>query len=359
VLLACAALIAQAGCATVGYLTQAAHGEWQVLHRRQPIARVIDRPDTSPKLRERLEVVRDARQFAISALGLPDNGSYRSYTDLHRPYVTWDVVAAPRFSVKPLRWCFPISGCVSYRGYFHERSARAFAARLAARGNDVAVDGVTAYSTLGHFADPVLSSMLRYDELDLVGTIFHELAHQLIYVPGDSEFDESFAMTVQTEGVARWLAAHGRSSELERYQHDQQLELQVDHVFTDGRRELARLYAEPLPRAVMLVRKQAMLRQIGTRVQALEQREHAHSDYDEWIAHGLNNAYLASVGTYFDCVPGFERLLRQDDGQLPRFYADVRRIAARKSAREELCQRARSGAKSTGGGAGLYKRLPA
>lgn len=338
-LLAFVVLVCLPGCATVGYLTQAAHGEWQVLHRREPITRVIDSPATSPQVKARLELVRDARQFAVTALGLPDNDSYRSYTDLHRPYVTWNVVAAPRFSVQPLRWCFPISGCVDYLGYFHEQRARAFAARLAARGDDVAVDGVTAYSTLGHFKDPVLSSMLEYDDLDLVGTIFHELAHQLIYVPGDSEFDESFAMTVQSEGVARWLDAHGHSSELHRYRHEQQLESQIDHLFADGRHRLAALYEQSLPADVMLARKRKLLGQIGQQVLALEQRTHTHSGYDDWIAAGLNNAYLASMGTYFDCVPGFEQLLSVNKGELPRFYAAARAIGADPKARDAFCRR--------------------
>jgi len=247
-------------------------------------------------------------------------------------------VAAPKFSVQPLRWCFPISGCVDYRGYFHERSARAFAARLAARGDDVRVAGVTAYSTLGHFADPVLSTMLRYDDLDLVGTIFHELAHQLYYVPGDSEFDESFAMTVEAEGLSRWLAKLGRSGELENYSAGQRLQDAVDQVFAAARNQLKRLYAMPLPAAQMLARKQAILRAAGDRVLLLEHQAHLHSGYDDWIASGLNNADLAAAGTYSDCVPGFERLLQQNHGQLPLFYAAVRRIGPDPRARRALCR---------------------
>lgn len=325
------------GCASVGYLTQAAHGEWQLLHQRQPIPRLIADPSTPPTLRARLQLVERARQFAVTDLSLPDNRSYRSYTDLRRPYVVWNVVAAPKFSVQPLRWCFPISGCVDYRGYFHERSARAFAARLAARGDDVRVGGVTAYSTLGHFADPVLSTMLRYGNLDLVGTIFHELAHQLYYVPGDSEFDESFAMTVETEGLSRWLAMLGRSGELENYSAEQRLQDAVDQVFAAARNELKRLYAMPLPAAQMLARKQAVLRAAGERVLSLEHQMHQRSGYDDWIASGLNNADLAATGTYSDCVPGFERLLRQNHDDLPLFYAAVRRIGRDPRARHALC----------------------
>ena len=342
-LLAPILLAALSGCASVGYLTQAAHGEWQVLHERQPITRVIADPHTPAAVRTRLELVQDARGFAVSALDLPDNRSYRTYSDLRRPYVSWNVVAAPRFSVRPLHWCFPIAGCVSYRGYFHERSARAFAARLAARGDDVDVEGVTAYSTLGHFADPVLSSMLRYDELDLVGTIFHELAHQLYYVPGDSEFDESFAMTVQAEGLARWLAARGRSAELQQYLDEQRVESAIDHQFAAGRTELRRLYAEPLPPVRMAARKHEILQQIGRRVLAIEHRSHLRLGYDEMVAAGLNNASLALIGTYSDCIPGFERLLHQNDDRLPLFYQAVRRIGRDPQARRALCAPAAGG----------------
>lgn len=334
-----AALAALSGCASLGYVGQAAHGEWQLLHARRPIARVIANPATTPTLRTRLQLVQDIRQFAVSDLGLPDNRSYRSYTDLRRPYVVWNVVAAPEFSVRPLRWCFPVSGCVSYRGYFKERRARAFAAKLAARGDDVQVDGVTAFSTLGHFADPVLSTMLRYGDLDLAGTIFHELAHQLIYVPGDSEFDESFAMTVEAEGLSRWLAARGRSAELAGYLREQQLDDQIDALFAAARARLSRLYAQSLTTSVKRARKQAILAQLGERIRALEAQEHLDSGYDAWIKRGLNNASVASVGTYSDCVPGFEQLLREQHGQLALFYAAVRRIGKSAAARRALCHK--------------------
>jgi predicted aminopeptidase len=332
-----ASLAALPGCASLGFVGQAAHGEWQLLHARQPIARVIANPSTTPALRTRLQLVQDIRQFAVTDLGLPDNRSYRSYTDLHRPYVVWNVVAAPEFSVRPLQWCFPISGCVTYRGYFKERRARAFAAKLAARGDDVQVDGVTAFSTLGHFADPVLSSMLRYGDLDLAGTIFHELAHQLIYVAGDSEFDESFAMTVEAEGLSRWLAARGRSGELAGYLREQQLDDRIDALFAAGRMQLAQLYGQSLPASLERARKQAILAQVGERIRALEARMHLDSGYDEWIERGLNNASLASVGTYSDCVPGFEQLLHDNQGQLLQFYAAVRRIGRDPAARRALC----------------------
>ncbi len=336
-LLAALAAALLPACATVGYLTQAAHGQWQVLHARRPIERVIADPATRPELKARLSVVEDARAFAVSDLGLPDNRSYHSYSDLKRPYVVWNVVAAPRFSVHPRRWCFPIAGCIDYRGYFHERQSRRFAATLAARGDDVLVEGVTAYSTLGHFADPVLNTMLRYDDMELVSTIFHELAHQLIYVRGDSEFNESFAMTVQTEGLARWLRARGRSADMQLYSEQRRVDQAINEAFTAGRSQLNALYTAHVPAPQMRERKREILDHTGQQVLAIEHQAGMHSEYDTWIGAGLNNAELAAVGTYFDCVPGFQRLLQQKQDDLQQFYSAVRALAADPVGRRALC----------------------
>ena len=199
---------------------------------------------------------------------------------------------------------------------------------------------MTAYSTLGHFADPVLSTMLDYDDLDLVGTIFHELAHQLIYVPGDSEFDESFAMSVQDEGVRRWLAARGRSAELDHYLQQQRIELQIVQRLTEGRRALKQLYAEPLPLDQRRARKHELMASLAQQVRAIEVQHGLHTAYDDWIGEGLNNARLASVGTYFDCVAGFESLLARHAGDLPAFYGAVRALSHKPQARRALCRAA-------------------
>jgi predicted aminopeptidase len=338
------------GCSTISYLAQAAHGQWQLMHARRPIERVIADPTTSATLKTRLALVEDIRSFAVTDLGLPDNSSYRSYSDLGRPYAVWNVVAAPSLSVRPRHWCFPITGCIDYRGYFHEREARHFAAGLAARGDDVMVEGVTAYSTLGHFADPVLNTMLRYDDLELAGVIFHELAHQLIYVRGDSEFNESFAVTVETEGLARWLRARGRAGEIQLYSEQRQIEQAINEVFAAARAQLKAMYASDLTSEQKRRHKQQILAQAGREVLAIEQRAHMHSEYDAWIRSGLNNAHLVAVGTYFDCVDGFEQLLRQQQGDMQQFYAAVRRIAGDPASRRSLCHAdaATTAAKATG-----------
>jgi predicted aminopeptidase len=335
-----AALIGAAlpGCA-IGYLTQAAQGQWRLMRARRPIQQVIADPSASEQLKGRLRVVQDARDFAVEDLGLPDNRSYRSYADLKRPYVVWNVVATPEFSVAPQRWCFPFTGCLSYRGYFRERDAHKMADALAARGNDVMVGGVTAYSTLGHFADPVLNTMLRDGDLELVSTLFHELAHQLIYVHGDTEFNESFAVSVEQEGLRRWLAARGRSLELQDYLERRHAEQLMVDAFADGRRQLAALYASapPLPIDQRRARKHGILDSTGEQVLALERQFKLRTGYDRWIEDGLNNAHLASIGTYFDCVPGFQRLLEANRGDLPEFYAAVRKLRGNAAARRALC----------------------
>ncbi len=324
------------GCG-IAYLSQATQGQWRLMRARRPIDRVLADPGTDAALKARLQLVQDARNFASSDLALPDNRSYRSYADLGRPYVVWNVVAAPEFSIEPLRWCFPFTGCLSYRGYFHERAARAFAAALATKGNDTLVAGVSAYSTLGHFADPVLNTMMRYGDLELVATIFHELAHQLIYIKGDSEFNESFAVSVEQEGLRRWLAARGRSLELQHFLDQSHAEQQIIRAFAAGRAQLDSLYHEPLSADRMRERKHELLAGMADNVRALEHQYQLGDGYGAWMKDGLNNAHLASIATYSDCVPGFQHLLQSNGGQLPAFYAAVRKLGRDPAARHALC----------------------
>ena len=325
------------GCG-VGYLLQAGRGQWQLLQARKPVDALIANPSTEASLKSRLELAQAARDFASRELALPDNRSYRSYSALGRDYVVWNVVAAPEFSVAPKRWWFPFTGSIAYRGYFREANARRYAAGLASRGYDTYVGGVSAYSTLGKFADPLLDTMLRYGDLQLIGTMFHELAHQLIYVAGDSEFNEAFAMSVERAGVARWLAAQGKGDELAGYRERMRQQAALQHILADGRVQLARLYAEPLGADAMRARKQQEMTAIVAAVRDYERQAKLRSGYDAWFEAGLNNAQLASVATYFDCVPGFERLLEAHHGNLPEYYAAVRALARGPAAgRRALC----------------------
>ena len=315
------------GCGSL-YLLQAASGQWHVMRARVPIEKLLAAPSTPAQLRARLGEVRAARAFASQELGLPDNSSYRSYADIHRPYVVWNVVATPEFSVEPKRWCFPVAGCVAYRGYFHEHQAREFALGLEARGFDVALDGVPAYSTLGKFADPVLSSMLRYGDDVLAATIFHELAHQLLYVRDDTGFNEAFATTVEDAGLERWLARQGEPQRMQRFRAEQDEEQAFVNLLERRRAQLAALYASGTAPGKMRQEKAAIFARLAEDIRALERARAVEAPlYAEWLAQGLNNARLASVATYFDCVPGFRRLLAQSGGELPRFYAAARALA--------------------------------
>jgi predicted aminopeptidase len=323
------ALVALFVCSLLGgcYLLQSAAGQLQLMSKRKPIARVIADPATSPEVRSQLEAVAQIREFATRRLGLPDNGSYRSYADVGRPYVVWNVIAAPEFSVDPKEWCYPIVGCVAYRGYFVERRARRFAEGLRRRGLDVAVDGVAAYSTLGHFDDPILNTMLGWSDVELASIIFHELTHQMIYVPNDADFNEALAVTVEEEGVRRWLQSLGRDRDLERYREYQERFAQVLALLTRTRDELRALYASGIEREAMRARKAAVYAALDSSYHGLAQQWGGHAPFDSWFQGDLNNANLASVATYYDCVPGFQRELEAVGGDLEAFYGRVRQLA--------------------------------
>ncbi|HEY0799357.1 MAG TPA: aminopeptidase, partial [Steroidobacteraceae bacterium] len=285
------------------------------------------KPSTPAALRAQLKSVTAIRDFASRELGLPDNGSYKKYADIGRPYVVWNVVAAPEFSVDPKQWCFPIAGCVAYRGYFVEARARRFAAGLHAKGFDVVVGGVAAYSTLGHFDDPILSTMVTWNDVELASIIFHELTHQLLYVRNDASFNEALATTVQEEGVRRWLQQQGRDKDLADHLLQQQRYREVIALMDKTRAGLRVLYASGLPPPLMRERKRETLEGMRESYAALKAQWGGRGPFDAWFAEDINNAHLASIATYFSCVPGFERELKAVGGSLPAFYRRVRALA--------------------------------
>jgi predicted aminopeptidase len=312
--------VSSVGC----YLVQSAEGQLQLMSKREPIARVTAKASTPPALRAKLEEVAAIRDFASHELGLPDNGSYRSYADVGRRYVVWNVVAAPEFSVDPKESCYPIVGCVAYRGYFVEDRARRFAAGLRGQGFDVTVGGVAAYSTLGHFNDPVLNTMMGWDDIELAAIIFHELTHQILYVPNDASFNEAFATTVEEEGVKRWLHAQGRDADLAKHLVEQEHYLKVVDLLTSTRDQLRTVYASGLPPAQMREKKRAAFESMRASFALLKAGWGGHAPFETWFDEDLNNAHLASIATYYTCVPGFERELRAAGGDLTAFYARVR-----------------------------------
>jgi predicted aminopeptidase len=320
------AVSALAGCGTL-YVAQAARGQMQILNAREPIDRVLANPRTDAALRKRLEEVRAARQFAWRELGLPNNKSYTSYADLRRDYVVWSVVATPEFSVEPREWCFPFVGCVAYRGYFRENSAQEFAARLREQGYDAIVGGVPAYSTLGKFNDPILNTMMSYGDDELASIMFHELAHQVIYIADDTAFNEAFAVTVEQEGLARWLKFRGREIELGKYLRRRERQAESLTIVARHRRELRQLYAAPIPVVEMRERKRAVFARLVKELRSLAQRYGTESTLAAELDGQPNNARLASLATYYECVPGFQRVLDVQQHDLPRFYEAVRALA--------------------------------
>ena len=332
---ACAPVLG--GC----YVMQAATGQAVVIYRSEPIAGVVADPATPQHTRERLLLVERAREFAVNELALPDGRSYRKYADLGRPNVVHNVVATPEFSVEPRRWCYPVTGCVSYRGYFSEDRARSYALRLAMRGDDVSVGGVPTYSTLGHLPDPVFGSMLAWRDTRLVGTIFHELAHERLYFPGDSALNEAFASVVEDEGVRRWLQQVGRAAEIAGYEASIARQKEFAALLLDARARLAKLYATDLAPGQMRIEKQREFGRLQYRYELMrDERWQGYAGYDGWFARSLNNAHLAAVATYEDCVPGLQRKLRDVGGSLPEFYARVEatRGMTPKERRAALCK---------------------
>jgi predicted aminopeptidase len=318
---------AMSGCSTLGYYWQAFDGQMELVRKARPVPDVIADPATAPELKDRLEQARQIRDFASRELRLPDNASYRRYADLKREYVVWNVFATDAFSIEARQWCFPVAGCVGYRGYFAQADAEAFAAELRRGEGDVYVAGVPAYSTLGWLSDPLLNTFIDYPRTELARLMFHELAHQVAYAPGDTVFNESFAVTVENEGVRRWLAAHGTPQERAAFESAQRRRDDFIALIAEYRARLARLYASGLAPAAMRVEKARAFEAMRADYAALKQRWGGYSGYDDWFAQPLNNAQIASVAFYTELVPAFERLLAASGGDLPRFYAQVAALA--------------------------------
>ncbi len=306
---------------------QSIDGQLQLLRAREPIVRVINNPATAPALKTRLERVTAIREFASRELALPDNQSYRSYADLKRPFVVWNVFAAAEFSIEPKQWCFLIAGCVDYRGYFEQARAEAFARELREQGLDVFVGGVPAYSTLGWFDDPVLNTFINYPEHELARLIFHELAHQVVYVKGDSEFNESFAAAVEVAGVQRWIARNGDDRMRAGFDRSQRRRAQFTGLVLRYRRELGALYHTQLAPDAMRGRKAGVFAELKRAYRQLKTEWGGFAGYDRFLD-DPNNARLASISIYNALVPQFERLIAKHRGDLPAFYAEVKALAA-------------------------------
>jgi predicted aminopeptidase len=313
-----------AGCQSMAYYAQAAQGQVQLLAKRQPIDRMLSRQDLDPLLRQRLETVQRIRAFAHEALGLPARRQYASYVELGRDYPVWSVMATPSLSLAPRTWCYWLVGCLSYRGFFREEMATRYAGELEAEGYDVYLGGVSAYSTLGWFRDPVLSSFIRLPEAELAELIFHELTHQVLFVPGDTVFNESLAVTVAEEGLRRYSERHGLDLAplaLSRQRQREFVALVLGH-----RRRLADVFASAPDAAAKQQGKEAAYAALRQDYVALREGWGGYAGYDAWLA-TVNNAKLNSVATYYDLVPSLQALLRANGNDMARFLASCRELA--------------------------------
>jgi predicted aminopeptidase len=352
---------ALSGCAStagpaspLGYYWQSVRGHVQLMQAAEPVDHWVARPDIAPALRERLQLAQRARAFAVAELGLPDNASYRRYADLKRPAAVWNVVAAPPYSLTLHTWCFPVTGCIGYRGYFTEAGAQAEAAELAAQGLEVDVYGVPAYSTLGYMnwagGDPLLSTFIAWPEGDFVRLLFHELAHQVVYAKNDTLFNESFATAVERIGSARWLATHSTPAARDASATSEARRSAFRALTRTTRARLATVYEQKEAlalddQALAAMKNEAMQTfradYAALRAQWLQPSGGGTpmattaqvAGYDRWVAKA-NNASFAAQAAYDELVPAFQALFDREGRDWPRFYDAVRQLA-----RQPLAQR--------------------
>lgn len=327
------------GCSAIDFYWQGVKGQMGLISKARPITEVLETTD-DPTLKKQLLRVQAIRAFAVRELGLPDNNSYTRYSDLGRAYVVWNVVATPELSLQPYQWCYAIVGCQAYRGYFNEDEARTEAKRLVARGDDVNLGGVAAYSTLGWFDDPVLSTFVRYRETELARLLFHELAHQIVYVKDDTAFNESFAVAVEEEGMQRWLKAQANRPDAAALAEDaartRRLKSDFRAIVRATRDKLRDLYASRLPEREKRTGKVQAFAEMREQYERAKAGWGGIAAYDRWFQTGANNAGIAGVGLYADHVPEFAALIAADHHDMPRFYEDVKALAKMpKGAREQ------------------------
>ena len=316
-------LLLLAGCTSFGYLAHTANGHLELMNKREPIDTVLQREDLDPQTRKKLVNAKNIREFASNVLELPDNNSYTQYVELNRDYVTWVVFAAPEFSLQPVSWCFWIIGCVPYRGYFEHSKAVKFAQNMSTKGMDVFISPVAAYSTLGWFSDPVLSSMLNRGEVATADIIFHELAHQQLYVKDDTDFNEAFATAVARAGVRDWLRSENKDELLQIYERSIARKHQIYGYIPRLRLRLKKIYAMNISDSKKREHKKSALNDYRTSVSAIISDWKNAQSYRAWALQDLNNAKLNAISTYQELTADFLALFEECDREYSRFYAVV------------------------------------
>ena len=314
-------------CEAIGYYSQAAHGQLSLILQRQDIDELVSTRNIPESLKQKFKDIERIKNFAKNNLGLPVGDNYSSYVNVNRDYLVWNVFAAPEFSTKPSTWCYPIAGCVSYRGYFSKDRALRYARKLENQGLDVYTGGVAAYSTLGWFDDPITSTIIDRSSNQLARLIFHELAHQVVYIPGDTAFNESFATVVENEGLQRWLSSLGQSDITAQINSGQLQRQQFVDLVTKYRDTLSKLYEGELPDTLKRQKKRELQTKLRQEFFLLSKEWGNGGGYDSWFANSLNNAQLSTVTSYNDLVPSFEKLLKQSGDDLEVFYSLVAGLA--------------------------------
>lgn len=314
------------GCTNLPYYVQAVDGQMEIMRKVQPINGIVADPNTDKTLKHALSKVILIRKFASHTLNLPDNESYMNYVDLKRPYVVWNVYATHEFSTKLKEWCFVGAGCVEYRGFFSKEKADHFAEELRNKNYDVHVGGIRAYSTLGWFDDPVLNTFIGFSEIKLARLIFHELAHQTVYVQDDTEFNESFATMVEQEGTTRWLASNGTSEQQDAFDVEQEREIIFTKLVLKYRERLKKLFSSSADDSEKRISKSYIFSELREEFGRLKSANKALNSYDQWFELQMNNALLATISTYTNLVPEFQSLLIRQGGDMALFYSAVRDI---------------------------------
>ncbi len=331
VLLAMSAGFGLAGCESTAYYWQASSGHLGLMNRRQSVGDILDSDSLEQTERAQLEQAVAIRDYAAAELALPVGGSYRHLVRLESNYVTWNVFAAGPLSMEPVQWCFPVAGCVSYRGYFKQGAAEEFAAKMQQKGLDVIVGGATAYSTLGWFKDPLLSTFLRYDDTRLASLLFHELAHQVVYVKGDTSFNESFASAVEELAVEQWLRDSGRAEDLQQWSRHSAWVDTFARWLLMHREALQLIYQSNLADAQKRDQKQDYFASIVSSYAGFRDSHAGDHSYDAWMRRPLNNASLLSIGSYNDWVGAFKQLFSENGCRWPDFYTAAQRLGERDS----------------------------
>lgn len=320
-------LLIVSGCSNLGYYLHSAKGHFAIMQKTQPISELIIDPETPEPLVKKLNLVLKIKNFAEQNLKLPKSDSYTVYADLERNYVIKNLVATEQFSINPIEWCYPFVGCASYRGYFEEDRLAEYKQTLERQGKDIYVGRVNAYSTLGWFSDPVLNTFINKVDYKLAGLIFHELAHQKLYISGDSAFNESFASAVQQAGTELWLQQKGDQEQLSQYRQYLINRIKVTGLISQGRQSLQTLYTSTKDLNALKVGKNRIIKSMQQDYLTLSSTFKVADGYHYWFSKDLNNAKLASVATYHTLVPAFKNLLTYYDYNFEAFYKNVKQIS--------------------------------